>query len=260
MITSRQNPKIKEIRQLNAASKFRQQAGLYTAEGIRLLEECLQAGQKPELVIHTEELDSRGKELLAEFISRSIPCEAVTSQVMEYASDTESPQGMLAVLPLASPALPGSPGLVLVLDALRDPGNLGTLMRSCLAAGADGLLLGPGTVDPFSPKVVRAAMGAHFKLPVLSGSWPEIDQLTGGMDRYLADMGQGKILWEADLTRPVALILGGEAHGPGPQARQLAGASLHIPMISESESLNAAVAGAVLLFEVMRQRKYAPKH
>lgn len=254
MITSLHNPKIKEIRYLNAAAKHREKSGLYAAEGIRLLEEALQAGQRPELVIYTEDLDQRGAALLENFQSLSVPCEPVTSQVLQAASDTESPQGILAVLPISPLALPDKPDLLLILDAIRDPGNLGTLMRTCLAAGADGLLLGPGTVDPYSPKVVRSAMGAHFRLPVIGASWKEITSLTREMDLYLADMGQGKSLWEADLTRPLGIILGGEAHGPGKQARALAGESLHIPMAAAAESLNAAIAGAILLFEVKRQR------
>ncbi len=257
MITSRQNPRIKEIRLLNAKSKHRHQAGRYVVEGIRLLEEAVNAGQTPELVLYTEELDRRGTALVNEFKSQSVVCEPVTSQVLQAASATENPQGILAVFPLVSLPLPPAPDLVLILDAIRDPGNLGTLMRSCLAAGAEGMLLGPGTVDPYSPKVVRSAMGAHFKLPVISSSWEGIASRTRGLDIYLADMDQGASLWDADLTSPLGIILGGEAQGPGPQARQLTDQSIHIPMAPKVESLNAAVAGSVLLFEIKRQRHYA---
>ncbi len=254
MITSLQNPRIKEIRLLNSASKHRAKSGLYAAEGVRLLEEALQAGLRPELVIYTEDLDQRGIQLLEDFKSQSVPCQPVTAQVLEAASDTETPQGILAVLPIKPLPLPTNPGFFLILDAIRDPGNLGTLMRTCLAAGTDGLLLGPGTVDPYSPKVVRAGMGAHFRLPVISASWKRITALTEGMDLFLADMGQGKSLWETDLTEPLGIIVGGEAHGPGKQALELAGQSIHIPMAEDAESLNAAIAGAILLFEVNRQR------
>ena len=254
MITSLHNSKIKEIRFLNSASKHRAKSGLYAAEGVRLLEEALQAGLRPELVIYTEDLDQRGTQLLERFISQSVPCEPVTPQVLEAASDTETPQGILAVLPLKPLPLPKNPGFVLILDAIRDPGNLGTLMRTCLAAGVDGLLLGPGTVDPYSPKVVRAGMGAHFRLPVISASWKEIASLTQGIKLFLADMGQGKSLWETNLTEPLGIIVGGEAHGPGKHSEELAGESIHIPMAEDAESLNAAIAGAILLFEVKRQR------
>jgi TrmH family RNA methyltransferase len=98
-------------------------------------------------------------------------------------------------------------------------------------------------------------MGAHFKLPLQSGSWPEIGRLTRDLHLYLAAMDQGQSLWEADLNRPVGIILGGEAHGAGGKARKLTDQFIHIPMEGSTESLNAAVAGGVLLFEARRQRQ-----
>lgn len=254
MITSRQNPKIKEIRKLNSASKFRTQAGSFVAEGIRLLEEAEGTQIQPEWVLYTESLDPRGKELIEKYISRGILCETVTPEVMEAASDTRTPQGILGVFRLISLPLPVTPSLLLILDALHDPGNLGTLLRTSLAAGADGLLLAPGCVDPFSPKVLRSGMGAHFKLPILTLEWPGIEAATKGMDLFLAEMENGSSLWDSDLTRRVGIILGSEAHGAGPQARKLAHHSIHIPISPQIESLNAAAAGAVLLFEARRQR------
>lgn len=254
MITSRQNSKIKQIRKLNSGSKFRAQTGSFVAEGVRLLEEAQRTQIQPEWVLFTEDLDQRGKELVGKFISRGIPCEPVTTEVMEAASDTRTPQGVLGVFQSVSLALPPSPTLLVILDALSDPGNLGTLLRTCLAAGADGLLLAPGCVDPFSPKVLRAGMGAHFKLPLRTVDWPEIEHITNGMDLLLAEMENGDSLWESDLTGRTGIILGNEAHGPGPLARKLAHSSIHIPINSQIESLNAAAAGAVLLFEARRQR------
>jgi TrmH family RNA methyltransferase len=257
MITSLQNPRIKEIRLLNSGSKHRRKAGLFVAEGVRLLEEALGAGSIPELVIYTEDLDQRGKLVVDSFQALPAPCELVSPEVLQSASDTETPQGILAVLPILSPALPPHPDLIVILDAIRDPGNLGTLMRSCLAAGADGMLLGPGTVDPYSPKVVRAGMGAHFKLPVQRTSWKGISRLTKNLNLYLAEMEGGQCLWDLDLSEPLGIILGGEAHGAGQKAHQLSDQQLHIPMDSDSDSLNAAVAGAVILFEIKRQRIHA---
>ncbi|HDD54890.1 MAG TPA: RNA methyltransferase [Chloroflexi bacterium] len=259
MITSRQNPKIKHIRKLNSGSKFREQAGAFVAEGIRLLEETRGTALKPGWVIYTEDLDRRGEKLLDYFRAQQVPCEPVTPEVLEAASDTETPQGVLGVFPLISLPFPPALRLLVILDSLRDPGNLGTLMRTSLAAGADGLLLSPGSVDPFSPKVVRSAMGAHFKLPVRTASWSEIAELAGEMTLLLADMGNGTSFWEVDLTGPVGIILGSEAHGPGEEARKLANQTIHIPISSSIESLNAAAAGAVLLFEVNRQRRRTEK-
>lgn len=228
-------------------------------EGIRLLEESLIAGIDPELVLHTPDLDQRGRELIEQFQAKGVLAELTTPEIFEAASDTTSPQGILGILPLISIPLPPEPTFILIADEIRDPGNLGTLMRSAAAAGADALIITPGTTDPYSPKVTRSAMGAHFHLPVISASWSEIKDLTQGMQYLLADMNEGQSIWEANLTDPTAIILGGEAHGPGKDARQIADRLIHIPMEKGTESLNAASAGAVLLFEVRRQRSTKDK-
>jgi TrmH family RNA methyltransferase len=118
------------------------------------------------------------------------------------------------------------------------------------------VLLSPGTADAFGPKVLRSAMGAHFRLPVRTLDWPGIGQYVHGhgLKVFVADSGGGQAYDRADLTQPLALIVGGEAEGPGAEARKLAASTLHIPMPGKAESLNAAVAGAVLMFEVVRQR------
>ena len=255
MITSRHNAKIKQIRKLNSGAKHRSQAGLFAVEGIRILEEAQRSAVKPEWVIYTEDLDQRGNQLLAEYQAQQVPCEPVTPEVLKAASETKTPQGMLGIFPLISLPFPSSPNLLVILDSLRDPGNLGTLMRTSLAANADGLLLSPGSVDPYSPKVVRSAMGAHFNLPFLSATWPEITALTQDLTTLLAEMDRGASLWETDLTGPIAILLGSEAHGPSIEARTLATSSVHIPISSSVESLNAAMAGAVILFEINRQRR-----
>jgi TrmH family RNA methyltransferase len=254
MITSTQNPKIKRVRLLQSGSKSRKKEGAFVLEGIRLLEEALQAGIKAELLLFTPELDPRGLKLVRKFETRGVLCESVDSAVFSAACDTQTPQGVLGVFPIIKLALPDRVDFLIIADELRDPGNLGTLMRTAAAAGADGLIITPGTADPYSPKVVRSAMGAHFHLPLISATWPEIKVLTEGLEIFLADMKEGRSLWESDLTSPLAIILGGEAHGPGKKARQLASQTIHIPIEESTESLNAASAGAVLLFEVYRQR------
>ena len=259
MITSTQNPKIKLVRQLLTQTKARKKQGAFVLEGIRLLEEAYHSHFAPELLIYTADLDQRGLALVREFESKGVICELTVPNVFSSASDTETPQGILAVYPLISLPIPDRADFLLIADEIRDPGNLGTLMRTALAAGADGVLLPPGTVDPFSPKVVRAAMGAHFHLPVKSVSWPEIKKITQGLTVYLADMDQGLNLWQPDLTEPLGIIIGGEAHGPGKIARELANKVLHIPMSEKSESINAAAAGAVFLYEIRRQRTLTSK-
>jgi TrmH family RNA methyltransferase len=193
-------------------------------------------------------------DLIRQYQAKDIPVEIVSRTVFRSASDTESPQGLMAVFPRLQLTLPAEPDFILVLDSIRDPGNLGTIIRTALAAGVDGVILSPGTVDPFAPKVLRAGMGAHFQLPIIELSWVDIDHLIRGLNCHLADIEGGQSLWEVDLTSPLAIILGGEAAGPGENARKLAHQIINIPMSGKTESLNAAAAGAVLLFEVLRQR------
>lgn len=254
MISSVQNPKIKRIRLLQTQSRSRKKELAFIVEGVRLLEEAENTCQIPELVIYTPGLDPRGQKLVEVFLEQNVPCEEVSEEVIRAASDTETPQGILAILPLKPLLLPEEADFLIIADEIRDPGNMGTLLRTAQAAGVDGFLLSPGTVDPFSPKVIRAGMGVHFRLPILSCSWEKIREVTDGLTVFGAEMKEGTRAWDADLCLPLALILGGEAHGPGKHSRDLADAWIHIPMNDGSESLNAAAAGAVLMFEVLRQR------
>jgi TrmH family RNA methyltransferase len=112
----------------------------------------------------------------------------------------------------------------------------------------------PETTDPFAPKVVRAGMGAHFRLPILPLTWDQLGERARGMSVYLSDAEAEKSCWEVDFTRPTALVIGGEAEGASTQARSLATEMIRIPMPGHMESLNAGVAGAVLMYEVVRQR------
>jgi TrmH family RNA methyltransferase len=175
---------------------------------------------------------------------------------MKSLSETETPQGILTVLELTNLPIPKLPTFLLIPDQIRDPGNLGTLLRSAAAAGVDAVLLPPETADAFAPKVLRSGMGAHFRLPIHSMTWDEIEQVgrLAGLQVFLADMN-GQSCWETDLRQPLALIVGGEADGASESARRLVTMSLSIPMPGKAESLNAGVAGSVLMFEVVRQRK-----
>jgi TrmH family RNA methyltransferase len=132
------------------------------------------------------------------------------------------------------------------------------LLRSAAAAGVQAVLLPPETTDAFAPKVMRSGMGAHFRLPIRSMAWEEIAQMSKSADLQvvLADM-DGTSCWETDLRRPLALIVGGEAQGASTAARRLAERRISIPMMAQVESLNAGVAGSVLMFEVLRQRRTA---
>jgi RNA methyltransferase, TrmH family len=256
MITSRDNPKIKRVRALQADSKTRRVEKAFVVEGVRLVEEALASHWEAEWVIYTEGLGERGQALIQGFIERGVFVEQVSPSVMESASETQSPQGVLAVLKTRSIPLPVAPDFIFIPDGVHDPGNLGTMLRTAAAAGVQGVLLPPGSVDPFSPKVVRSAMGAHFRLPTQILFWEEINILVKreALNVYLAESGGGEVYTGVDWRVPLALVIGGEAAGASPEARNLASKRLHIPMPGGGESLNAATASAILLFEAVRQR------
>jgi RNA methyltransferase, TrmH family len=149
--------------------------------------------------------------------------------------------------------------LLLVLDEISTPGNLGTMLRTAAAAGADGVLLGPGCVDLYNPKVVRGSMGAHLRLPAHSQSWDEIAQTVQRMQVWLATVQAERAYTAVNWQPPSALIIGSEATGASEAARQLATGSITIPMHAATESLNAAMAAGIILFEAVRQRAESGK-
>lgn len=255
MLTSPKNPTIQHIRKLQAQSRYRREQGLFVVEGVRLVGECLLANVRPEIVLHTEEIDDA---FLEEFRTRGIGPVPVSAAAMQAASDTETPQGILAVVPIPDFNVPRHTGFLLVLDRLRDPGNVGTILRTAAAAGVEGVLLAPGCADAFQPKVVRAGMGAHFYLPIAHMGWEEIAARTQGRAVFLASAGGSLAYTAADLTQPLVLVIGGEAHGAGPGVEGLALTEIAIPMPGGTESLNAAIAAGILIYEVVRQRAAAP--
>ena len=190
-------------------------------------------------------------------MTRGVPAELVSAEVLRAASDTQNPQGILAVLSRQTLAPPQRADFIFIPDGVRDPGNLGGMLRSAAAAGVDLVYLPEGSADPWAPKVVRAAMGAHFHLPLQNLSWEELSTLVrgAGLRIYLADACGGAAYTQADYRSPLAIIIGGEAQGASPAALNLANERVHIPMEGGSESLNAAAAAAILLFEVVRQRR-----
>jgi TrmH family RNA methyltransferase len=255
MITSLTHPKIKLVRALQTHRRAREQERLFVIEGVRLAEEASRAQIAPHLVLHTDPLDARGRAALNQLARLGAPVEIVSPRVMASISDTETPQGLLAVLPSSFISHPSSFSFALVLDRLSDPGNLGTLLRTAAAAGVQAVFLAPGTVDVYNPKVVRAAVGAHFHLPLVEASWDELRDPLSRLVVWLAEAREGEAYDRVDWRQPCALVIGSEAEGPSEAARQFTPRRVHIPMPGPAESLNAAVAAGVLLFEVTRQRR-----
>jgi TrmH family RNA methyltransferase len=255
VITSSQNVKIKFVRALLGRAKERREAGAFVVEGVRLAEEAVNSNWVIKFALYDDSLSERGLRLVEKLEDKKIEVEKVESRLLQSLSETETPQGILAILEFTQLLIPNYSDFLLIPDQIRDPGNLGTLLRSAAAAGVQAVLLPPETTDPFAPKVVRAGMGAHFRLPIHSITWEEIKQVSksANLQIYLADM-DGKSCWETDLRQPLALIIGGEAEGANEQARKLATEKISIPMSGNIESLNAGVAGSVLMFEVVRQR------
>jgi len=253
LITSTQNQHIQLVRALLNQPRSRKKQNAFVAEGVRLMEEGLASTFPLHFVLYSDALSERGNELL-HALPENAPAYPVEAHLFQELSDTETAQGILAVFELKPIPLPEQPNFILILDNLRDPGNLGTILRSADAAGTQAVLLAPGTTDAFAPKVVRAGMGAHFRLPIHSLNWLQIAEYVFGLAVFSAEMQAEKTLWQADLSQPCALLIGSEADGLSEQGKFVANMSVRIPMPGASESLNAAVAASILLFEVQRQR------
>lgn len=254
-ITSHANPKIKRIRRLLQDGRFRQREQQFVVEGSRWIKELVTQRCIPDLWLATPDWLIRHPELAADLTTLARPPLLVDERVFASLTNTATPAGVLAVVPVPQQPWPVDPTLLIVLDGLRDPGNAGTILRTAAAAGVDGILVGPGTVDLTNPKVVRSSMGAILRLPQRPLRWEALDQHTGRCQLLAADIN-GSIPYTAfDWATPAALIIGGEAHGLSAGARQAAAQRLMIPMAGTTESLNAAVAAAIMLFEAQRQRR-----
>jgi RNA methyltransferase, TrmH family len=256
MITSASNDKIKLVRALQTQRRAREKEQLFVVEGVRLLEEALHAQAAVRLVLHTDSLDARGRAVINQLARLGASVEAVTPAVMAAVSADQTPPGLLGVAPFApaAAALPTKLSFALVLDRIGDPGNLGTMLRTADAAGVQAVFLAPGTVDAYNPKVVRAAMGAHFHLPIVSADWAELAQRLAGIEVWLAEAREGVPYPKVNWRGPSALLIGSEAEGPSAEALAFTERRVCIPMPGRAESLNAAVAAGILMFEVARQR------
>lgn len=253
MITSSQNTKIKLVRALSGRVKERREANAFVVEGVRMVEEAANSNWRFQFVLYDETVNERGRLQVESLKKQGADVELVSDRLMKSLSDTETPQGILAVLEFNQLPIPDSLKFILIPDQIRDPGNLGTLLRSAAATDVQAVLIPPETTDAFAPKVLRAGMGAHFRLPIHSMTWIDIQEKLKGLQIYLADM-DGPSCWETDLRKSLALIIGGEAEGASEEARKLATQKISIPMAGNVESLNAGVAGSMLMFEVVRQR------
>ncbi len=254
-ITSPHNDRVKLVRLLQTQAKARRSQRRLVLEGVRLVRDAVSAGARPDFVlVSASETDSPAVALAAELEQMGIGCWPVTEALMQAMASTETPQGILGVFPWPDLPLPPSPDLVVVADGWRDPGNLGTLIRTAAAAGVDFVALTPGTVDPTNPKTLRGGMGAHFRVPVISPGWDVLVSRLEGLALYVADAGGAVSYLEVDWLRPSAIVIGGEAHGPRTTIRDLPHTPVRIPMVTGAESLNAAVAASILIYAARAPR------
>ena len=245
-ITSRQNPLVAQIRKLNHDRSTRRELGLFPGEGPKLLEEAVRAGAEVTTVVTAPGVE--------------VPCPAearrveVPADLLQSLCDTKTPQGVLflCAMPDTTPPKRLDGKRYLVLDGLQDPGNVGTIWRTADALGADGLLLVNGCADPFAPKTVRSTMGACFRLPVYQ---LEAEHLPGlleasGLPLYATALREDTVDIQQACLEHCAVVIGSEGRGVSERLLAMSEKTLKIPMRPRCESLNAAAAAAIVLWQM----------
>jgi TrmH family RNA methyltransferase len=260
VITSPSNPAVRAARKLARPSGRARLGGQFLLEGPEGIREALAAGQVPATVLATERAAARHAGTLNTARAAGARLLLVAEPLLTGLAPTTTPQGLVAVMPGVTrglDGLPATPRLVCVLAEVRDPGNAGTVIRSADAFGADAVAFTNGSVDPQSPKAARAAAGSLFHLPVVAGvPWPDLRAALRERRLRLvgADPHAPATIDAAPLDRPLAVILGNEAHGLPDAVRDDLDLSVRVPLAGRAESLNLAAAAAVLLYETARRQ------
>lgn len=258
IITSRENPLIKEASLLVSDKKQRAKTGLFVAEGARLCSEAAKSGAKVLRVFLTEEAQSRYSEYVGELISAAEETYYISEGVAEKISDTKTPQGVFAVCRFEEKPLDlDSEGVFVLLSRLQDPGNIGTILRTCEAMNAKGVFL-CGCAELLSPKVLRSSMGCLFRLPVkvFKETSEALALLDGaGVKTYAAALSEkAKMLPEVKFSHRSCVVIGNEGNGLDPETIESCGETVMIPMPGRAESLNAASAAAIMIYSAAIQR------
>lgn len=249
LITSKSNPLLTRVRKLNSRRSARREAGLFVAEGPKLLAEALKWGGTLDAVICAPGVS------LPE-LPENVRTVEVSDNLLSAIANTETPQGVVFLCKVKCLDIPEKlPGeRYLILDGVQDPGNVGTIWRTADAFGADGLILCNGCADPWNPKTVRATMGAVFRLPVYGCALKEAAEKlsAAAIPLYATALREDTMdVREISLSRS-AVIIGSEGRGVSQEALALCKATLKIPMRARCESLNAAMAAAIVLWEMAR--------
>lgn len=256
MLTSLQNPLVKQLRKLHRAKERREQQA-FLLEGTHLLEAACTAQRQLITLCHTPDWQTRYPELWQRASQLATRTEIVSPEVLRAIATTVEPDGVVAAVDRTVAPSPVFSSLGLVLETIQDPGNLGTMIRAAAAVGADGLLLSEDSVDPDHPKVLRASAGQWFQMPIAVSS-----DLCTSLNNYqqqgiqvVATLPTASLTyWEVDLRQPTLILLGNEGAGLSPAVTALADWQVTIPLSSGVESLNVAIAAALLLYEAKRQR------
>lgn len=263
MIASTGNARVKAVAALSKKSKLRREQGVFLVEGPKMFGE-LPETKRREVYVSESFLRQQGEK--AEKLLSGCKYETVSDDVMSYMSDTKTPQGILAVAEQFSYKLSdvlenhkdGKAPELVILETLQDPGNLGTIIRAGEGAGVTGVILDRGSADIYSPKVIRSTMGSIYRVPFIytDDLHQTINEVKKQGIRLYAAHLKGKNNYEdEDYTGASGFLIGNEANGLSDETASLADAWVKIPMAGKVESLNAAVAASVLLFEAARQRR-----
>lgn len=260
MITSSSNQKVKQVIQWQTKAKERKSAGIFLTEGFKMFEEAPEENIREIYVSESALERCRAKRILTEKLER-VGYETVSPEIYRRMSDTQSPQGILCVVKQPKHRLEQllevpSP-LIVVLENLQDPGNLGTIIRTGEGAGITGVIMSAGTVDIFNPKVIRATMGSVFRVPFLyvDDLKDTIRQLEAcGVHTYAAHLEGKKYYDSFSFREGTAFLIGNEGNGLTRETADLAEEYIKIPMEGRVESLNAAIATSLLMYEAHRQR------
>ncbi|SDE15569.1 RNA methyltransferase, TrmH family [Paenibacillus sp. UNCCL117] len=269
IISSAQNPRVKQWAELQSR-KGRDKTGRFLIEGLHLVEEALGSElMPPDTIVYAEDRKASCASLLAKARAAGIECVAVSESVLAKCTDTLTPQPVFAVVPklpwrlsdlLQTKSGATGKALVIAIDGMQDPGNLGTIIRSADAVGATGIVLGKGTVDLYNPKTVRSTMGSLFHLPIVSADLTAcLPQAAEAGVQIVGTSLQGAVpLYDCDLRPATWIVIGNEGQGVSEAVGQLVEQHVIIPMQGRAESLNAAMAATVMLFEAARQRSGQP--
>ncbi len=257
MITSLQNPLIKQMRKLQQV-KYRRQQGMLLLEGTHLLQSAWEQNWSFETVCYTAAWQAKYPQLWQQFQDKTIRFEQISPDVLQATATTMHPDGVVAVVKAQSTTSLPIQTLGLALETIQDPGNLGTLIRTAVATQVEGLLLNQNCVDLESPKVLRASAGAWFRLPKqTTDSFITTlhDYQMQGIQLIATVPNASQTYWQVEYWKPTLILIGNEGAGLSKPVLDLADHQVNIPIDPGVESLNAAIAAALLLYEVQRQRQ-----